>query len=484
MRDAILSVLRMSRQNPMKPRAKIALAALYFEMFDEVMPPSFRQEKENLGREVASMLATFAEVDYPGLIASPAQAARSRERWMAQSLDAVVIFPTMASPPAYSWDATRDLHVPILLWNGHLIRTVPDDFTYSDANRYSGNVGTIMISNVFLREGRPFELLSGYYRDPQVLHEVEEFLSAAAALQRLRSARIGRIGREISGYTDVSIDGEALRNCLGTQVVSIEKDVWQGAYNRVEERRIREHSGHVLAEYEVEMPEDLLDISIRIALALEDIVSEHSLNALAINCHSDFFRHNPQVGLVACYGASRLTAAGLPVSCTGDTPTAIAMLVLKALGGQSQYCECVVTDHERDFILLTNTGEGDPGIARADRKKRLICNHHYPGCRGGGASPVFSCRSGIATLVAFSPKRGASKDHILVAAPGEILGTFHEQTTVTNATFRFKSRDSINGFNSWCLAGAPHHGAFTLGDFSRRLEYLGRLWGLEFVQLN
>jgi L-arabinose isomerase len=466
---------------PTQRKPRVALVALYFDMFDDVMPPTFRQEKEAVGREVAGLLEPFADVDYSGLVANLAQAEAARRRWAAAELDAVVVFPTMASPPAFPWECTRGLGLPVLVWNGHLIREIADGFTYHDANRYSSNVGAIMITNVFRRQGAPFQLVSGYYREPDVLARVRGFVEAAAAAGRLRRARLGRIGVEIPGYADVGIDAEALESSLGTSVVAIGKPELDEAYRGVAAERIAEDRAELAAEYAVEVPEALLESSVRIALALEDLVARHRLDALAINCHSELFRRNPEIGLVACYGASRSTGRGVPVSCTGDAPTALAMLALKALGGHAQYCEFVVTDHARDAILLTNTGEGDPTIARTDRPKCLKCNAHYPGLHGGGASPVFACRGGTATMLAFSPKHGAARGHVLVAAQGEVLGTFHERTGVTNALFRFRNAGALSGFDRWCLAGAPHHGAFTLGDCAERLRWLADLWGPEFV---
>ena len=91
----------------MKSRARIGLVALYFDMFDDIMPPSFRQEKEAVGREIATMLGQLCEVDYPGIIANEATAVEAADRWGRAGLDAIIFFPTMASPPSFSWAVAR-----------------------------------------------------------------------------------------------------------------------------------------------------------------------------------------------------------------------------------------------------------------------------------------------------------------------------------------------------------------------------------------
>lgn len=469
----------LSLTSARKPR--VGLVALYFNHVEYIMDKSFRREKEELGHEIANVLGEFADVCYHGLIDSIEEGIAAAQQFVSVELDAVVFFSTMAAPPSYGWECLRQLQVPVLVWNGQIARRVPDSLNYQDVNRYGANVGTVMITNVLLREQRPFHLVSGYYRDAQTIAKVKIYVEAVAAVNRLRRARVGRIGQEIPGYADVTIDDGMLRDSLGTEVIDIQKPEVEERYDQVTQERITDLLSNIKTEYEVTVPLEILSNSVRIALALEDIVTRNHLDAVAINCHSEIFRENPHIGLVGCYGASRLTGMGIPFSCTGDVPTAVAMLILKSLGGQSQYGDCVMTDLERDFVLLTNTGEGDPAIARTDGRKCLIQNENYPGVRGCGANPLFQCRSGSATMVAFSPQKASRGGHVIVAALGEVLGVSYDDTRVTTAAFRFRNRSSVDGYDHWCRAGAPHHGGLTLGDYTEHIRHIGELWGVETV---
>lgn len=458
---------------------QVGLVALYFDLFDRTMPPSYREEKEQLARRVASILGGFAHVHYPGLIANAAQAARAGAQLAEEELDGILIYPTMAAPPGFAWDAVASLKAPILVWNGHTVTRVRDEFDMQDATRHSHNVGTVMVTNVLRRFNRKFVLFTGPVGADSSVACLREYVTACAATGVLRRARIGRIGMEIPGYVDVAIGAGELRRAVGAELVDIGLEEWQQTFDDVAPGSVRSLADGLRGEYSVELPEEAFERSCRIALAMRDLVARHGLSAGAVNCHSEFFRSNPGVGMVACLGVSWLTGEGVPFSCTGDIPTSVAMLLLKSLGLQAQYAECDMTDYERDFILFTNCGEGDPRICASGARKRLLPNVHYPGVCGEGACLYFEAAAGPATMCGFSPDASVASGFSLAVAEGELCGTRHPRLAVPNNVFRFRNSNAVEGFNRWCHAGATHHCAVSLGDHARKLRLCGELLGID-----
>lgn len=458
---------------------QVGLVALYFDLFDQTMPPSYREEKEQLARQVASIVGKFAEVRYPGLIANAGQAKRAGAELADKDLDAILVYPTMAAPPGFAWDAVAALNAPILVWNGHTVTRVRDEFDMQDATRHSHNVGTVMVTNVLRRFNRKFHLFTGPVSADSSVTYLHDYLTACAAANRLRRARIGRIGMEIPGYVDVAIDPGELRRSLGAEVIDISLDEWQRTFDDVTPEAVRSLAAGLRGEYSVELSSEPFERSCRIALAMQDLVVRHVLSAGTVNCHSEFFRRNPDVGIVACLGVSWLTGEGVPFSCTGDVPTSIAMLLLKSLGLEAQYAECDMTDYERDFILFTNCGEGDPRICASGAKKRLLPNVHYSGLCGEGACLYFEAATGPATMCGFSPDASVLSGFSLAIAEGELCGTRHPRLGVPNNVFRFRNSNAVEGFNRWCQAGATHHCAVSLGDQSRKLRLCGELLGID-----
>src|SRR5690348_8910409 len=134
-------------------------------MFDPVMPPEYRTQKEALAKRAAEFLAKYGEVIYPGLVVDEASGAVAG-RALESLADVVVVFPCMAAPPSYSWAALSHLRgIPVVIWNAHEMEEIPKDFNAVDLVRHSSNVGSIMLTNVLLRHDRKFRLVTGRWGD-------------------------------------------------------------------------------------------------------------------------------------------------------------------------------------------------------------------------------------------------------------------------------------------------------------------------------
>ena len=128
--------------------------------------------------------------------------------------------------------------------------------------------------------------------------------------------------------------------------------------------------------------------------------------AATVNCHSEMLRWNPAVGITACLGASLLTANGVPVACTGDLPTALALVFARALSGRALYCEFYTPERETGLMLLAAGGEGDPAWADTAHPVVVEPNDHYPGEHGAGTSLSFRLERGPGDCVVAVPRRG------------------------------------------------------------------------------
>lgn len=458
-------------------RPRLGLAVLTSDRLAASEGPSFRVETELRAGAAAQVLAGLAEVDYPGPLGNDADARAAADRWANGAIDGLVLFPEVASPPSIGWTVAAPATVPLLVWNVLPLESIPASLTYAGVVRNSATVGAAMLTNVLRREGRAFHHVSGPIRDPDLLARVTGWLAAFTPAERLRSCRLGRLGHEIPGYLDVTLDAAEVRTRLGLEVVDLSRAELADACRSVDAARIEAELASLVARCSLDIRNGATAQSIAVALGLEDLVRARRIDAVALNCHSDFFRDNPEVGVVACYGAARLTGMGIPVACTGDLTAAVAMLALEMLELPAHYCEGVALDLSRDHLLLTNTGEGDPRLARSG-PPCLDANIRFPGVRGAGTKVRFECREGPATLLAFTPHPGSPGGHLFVTAAGCVLPDSYPGTGVASAAFRFRGVGCREGFERWCLAGAPHHAALTSGDVTDRIRALAAVWGV------
>ena len=218
----------------------------------------------------------------------------------------------------------------------------------------------------------------------------------------------------------------------------------------------------------------------RLALALHDLAGSVNAIAATVNCHSDVLRWNPAIGITACLGASLLTADGIPVSCTGDLPTALALVLARALSGRALYCEFYTPERETGLMLLAAGGEGDPAWADPRHPVVVEPNDHYPGDHGAGTSISFRLEQGPATALSFSP---AGDTWRLAWATGEIVEARYDAMGGPNGMFRFDSGSAFEAGARWIASGATHHNALARGRLDVEIPVLARALGIEEVRV-
>ena len=218
----------------------------------------------------------------------------------------------------------------------------------------------------------------------------------------------------------------------------------------------------------------------RLALALRDLADSANAVAATVNCHSEMLRWNPAIGITACLGASLLTAEGIPVSCTGDLPTALALVLARALSGRALYCEFYTPERETGLMLLAAGGEGDPAWADPAHPVVVEPNDHYPGDHGAGTSISFRLEQGPATALSLSP---AGATWRLAWATGEIVEARYDTMGGPNGMFRFDSGTAFEAGARWIASGATHHNALAHGRLDVEIPVLARALGIEEVRV-
>jgi len=93
-------------------------------------------------------------------------------------------------------------------------------------------------------------------------------------------------------------------------------------------REILEHSSG-----SVEPNEEDLHGAAAIYLALQEIVEEHGLDAVALKC----FDLLPILKNTACFALAKLNEDGVVAACEGDIISALGMLLLRELTGQPSF---------------------------------------------------------------------------------------------------------------------------------------------------
>jgi L-arabinose isomerase len=467
-------------------RTRIGVIHPYWTLWEHTAGPTFRADRMTLARTVANRFADMADIVAVDEVASIEDGHALAARLASVDLDVLLVVQTMAVPPAFALALIDGMPgVQVVIWALHETGLMAGSFDHGGITTQGATVGAPMLSNILARHERAFELILGRASDDATVDRVREAIRIAAVVHGLRRATIGRVGRPIEGYLHVDVDAAELRGATGISVVSIEPDEVVERYRAVRPDRLAALDADVRRGWRFEGDVDVgesLERSLRAALALEDLVHDHGLDAGAFNCHVPQFRFGPEIGIAPCWGLGRLTTMGVPWTCTGDILTAVAMLTTKRLGGAALYHEIEAIDYETDEVVIANSGEHDLGWGVAGEMPRLRRNGWFcgkdPHC---GVCAVLEPPVGPATIVGFTPHPDARRGFRFVVARGELTGRRFPETGTSNGAFRFWEGPVEVAWARWAAAGVNHHSSATPGDLAGDVVAVARHLGIEAV---
>jgi L-arabinose isomerase len=455
-------------------RPRIALLSNYFGLFDEQMPPDFRARMEAKVSTYRDVLARDADVVVEAVVASEADARSANTELRRQAVEAVVVVPTMAAPPAHVAGALDGVDAPVVLWNAPTGVISIEGLDQALAHEETTLVASVMLANVFTREGRSFSVVTAQPSDDGAVQRVGRAVRAAVVAVRLQGMKVLRVGEAIDGYSDV-LASDAELAAIGVREVPVSRERLLEAFDATTGDDLQRLRDLVYGLGWEGAPDER---SLRAAAAIVSHVAAEKPGCGTVNCHGPYFRFCDEIGISACLAVSLLSTAGVPFSCTGDTPTAIALAIGKALTGAALYCEFYsVLSFETGTLLLANGGEGDGCCARG--RVSIVPSSHYPGVNGAGAAVTFALEPGPATVISLSPG-----DHgwTLAWGAGFVEEGDLDAMGAPAACFRFVG--GAPDVDAWIASGATHHHALVCGHLHDELLAVARALGARPVAIN
>lgn len=449
-----------------------------FTLFDAHMRPGFVERMRSAGPRYAELLDRWFDVVFPGVVESDEDAARAGQQLAEGGIDALVFAPAMAAPPSFGKIASDAVpHAPVVIWNAVPVHRMAADLSQAEATENSTTVGCIMFGNVLVRAGRPAPTVTTGPHDDAGIETLRRTVAAAAAAGSLRGSRLLRVGAPIAGYIDVESTAEDLA-ALGMSEVDVSGDELDSAFADASPEDARAVLDELAARgWAGDGGEGALR-SGRLAHALSALLDRHGAVGGTVNCHGPLLRWSDTTGIPACLGVAREAARGRPLSCTGDQPAGISLVLGRRLAGAALYHECYAPEPDTGLMLVAAGGEGDPALA--DGPVSMEENDHYPGNHGKGTSIAFGLREGPVTMLSASP---TAAGWVLAWATGEIVEARYRNMRGPNGMFRFDSGDAVAASSAWISSGATHHGALCSGRLDLEVPVAAAAMGMRSVRV-
>ena len=197
--------------------------------------------------------------------------------------------------------------------------------------------GKFSVCNNLYQYGIPFTTTSLHTCDvksDEFENDVAQFAGVCLVVRGLREARIGLLGTRPPAFQTVRFSEKLLQH-TGINVVPTDLSHVIAAANRVssDEAAYKTRSDELRAYGRIEQESgEIISKSIKLSVAVDRIIEENELDALAIQCW-DSIEEN--YGCAVCVAMSMLGERLIPGACEADVAGAVSMYALLLASGKA-----------------------------------------------------------------------------------------------------------------------------------------------------
>ncbi len=463
-------------------RPRIGLLALTLELYEQLAPELRPGRERWLREQVLPALASVAEVRFTRAVWTRDDIEQVVAEHEAAQVDALLVMHLTYSPSGHALPALKRTRLPILVWNTQELAGVDSDLAKNAMIENHGVHGTQDLCNVLVRTGVPFEYVTSHLADPNALASLSDFFIAAAAVSRLRRARLGLLGYPFPGMGDLAVDVTHLVATLGCRCQPLALPEYHRRAASADGGRVEALKAEYRAVYDVadDVTEADLDATARAEIALRSMTEDHQLDALSYQFLS--FGEDDRSVTVPFVAISRMMSEGVGFAGEGDVVGAAGTWLLGQLQSPASFTEIFTVDFSGNGLALSHMGEANVAMARRDRRVRLVARPMpIVPTQARQLALITSFEPGPATLCALT--MGPEGRWRLIAGSlqiedfGPLPGMCVPHCKVVN------HGDVRDWLTAYAKLGGPHHHAVCFGDAREKIRLAARLLGAEYHEV-
>ena len=424
-------------------KTSIAVVGMEMLLLGDQVKTGQISNSHDLIKEIIELLSTDVDVVVSGIVDSQEIAEKISLEIALSSAELILLIAIGAVSPGWAIKVAEN-KLPILIWDvstgNHLPQTADQNVAHGD----TATVGAIMIGGGLRLAGAEFRIISKPIHDN--LSEIFELIFLAKVAHRMKNIKIARFGPTIPGYVTIKNAAEE-SVAVGARISEVSKEELFQVFHK--EQVISENNG--LTSKSLEQ-------------AIVKITSKNKADAIAVNCHSSFFRESDEIGIAACLAS----ASGIPFSCTGDVATAWLLVLVSEIAHSALYVEPYSVDDELQAVFLGNCGIGQKKMARPGSWKELP-TQFYPGVQGRGTAVSMIVEPGASTYVAVRSNLNIWE---LLIFEGEVLVENLPNFGGAHAYFKPSLITHREMTTKLATEGVLHHGALGMGHFEKSIRNL------------
>lgn len=452
---------------------KVGLLVTSYSKYFEVWP-DLRETLEGLVQsKIIKNIKKYGEILYLGLVDDIDSAKRAESEFIKKDVDVILITELAYTTSNIPLAAIKNIKKPIIVLSTQVKDSIKNQLSLKEL--LSGNclVGTEELTGAMKRINLDFSIVSGLMDKESTYKELGEHFDSIRIVKKIKNSNIGLMGNiSFPGMMDFMVDETSIYRNFGMSVIHIDTLEIAQVYKSVNKKEIETLKNELTDNYKkISLNDEQFNNSVRMVVSYRKLIEKYNLASVAVYCQPTM--QNLDLGIAPCLGTTILTTEGIPFSCEGDVGTAIALLIMKEITGDSVCAEHYILDYEKNAILLAHEGNGNLNFVRSNNDVEIMPHPMWKGSCGYGAVAKFSCKTGNSTIINLCPDKDdkwkmiISSGKIIYVDPIQDLG-------IPQAWWKI-DMDLDVFIKRWCSEGPSHHIALSYGAIENILVKIGSL---------
>jgi len=359
---------------------------------------------ERFGEEASRTLeqAGFSVVSEKKLIFNTEQCINTAKAYEKNGVDCIIILlGTWVFTPTVV-DTLKAVDLPFGIW----AEDNPASFSLTAGGIVHGSLDEMGIKHRF------------FYGSPnsvELREEIGAFIRASSAIRDLKGKRLCLVGGRVMGMYTTMADIIQLKDLFEIELEHVDAvRIYLAAQNAPQQEVSRIKEWIQISMGKVSTDEKVLERSIRLYIALKDVLVKDGYSIAAVKCQDEMINNYAS----SCLAISLLNDEGFTVSCESDINAALTMKILRSIsGGVSLFGDVNHLDLERNILRVVNCGSMPTFMAKSRKDVDLANQYEYMG-KAGGATTVFCVKEADVTVARLSRIKGR---YVMLASKGNTI---------------------------------------------------------------
>jgi L-arabinose isomerase len=458
------------------PQAKtrIGLLTLLFDWYLRSSDSMLHIQRE-FAQKLVDRMGEFGDVVFPDVCTNRDQVTEAVRQFDAEKADIIVVVFLSYVPSLYSLPPLQRTQRPVLIFNTQKLYAVTQELQPRDTSENHGMHGVQDLANVLLRAGRPFQLVTGFWEDDEVMAEVQAWCDAARVCRVLSQSRVGLLGYAMESMGDFGVDETAFLAQVGVHVNHLPMQLVATRAAEAPQSEVDAQMAFDRQHFQVspDVTPEQHETASRLEWALRDLLRERNLTGFA--AHFLAIGEEQILGMLPFLAACKLLGEGYGYGGEGDVTSAVAVSLLHELVGEANFTEMFTMDFGGGTALMSHMGEGNWRMAHPDYPPELVTGRR----EGSPVTIRFTARPGPVTLLSLTTVVEGRFRFII--AEGEVVDA-PPIPNVGRVHFKFKPNQPLPQFlTRFSEAGGSHHQGMAYGHVASTLVKVAKLMGVDWA---